>query len=312
MKKAVWLNILKWVWLAVVIAAAGWFFSVNFRDIRTYITNISITRLILSLLLLIVAKFLTADLTYYSLTLTGQTVSFKEAFSITSITQLGKYLPGGIWHFAGKFGVYQARGMSAKQAARPIIIENLWLIASALMTGLAALLFSHSPLPCRYIPVFCNRTSGLILIFSSGMIWIFSTYLILRYLIKTTISPLLHFRLCLEQLLIWFLFGCSFWLVYPQNPSLDFLLQAIGAFALSWALGYVVFFAPGGIGIREASMTLLFSSFFLPQTTAIFAAVHRMLWVLTEIFLALLCMAVFGLPLGLDQPDKPSQNMDNK
>lgn len=45
--------------------------------------------------------------------------------------------------------------------------------------------------------------------------------------------------------------------------SLDFHQSRIilGAFLLSWILGFIMPGAPGGIGIREASLTLMLNSF---------------------------------------------------
>jgi glycosyltransferase 2 family protein len=305
MKKAIWLNILKWIWFTAVIAAAVWYFSANFSDIRSYLSTIRISRVIIAVLLLISAKFLTADLTYVSLKICSQTMPFREAFTITSITQLGKYLPGGVWHFAGKFGVYQTQGMSAKEAARPMIIENLWLIASAVIAGISTVLLSQSAFPCHTIPFLCSRTNAILLFLFLLLFWIIAAYLIVRLIFRTSLSPMLHLRLSIEQLSIWFLFGCSFWLIFPHNTDLDFFLQAISAFSLSWALGYISFFAPGGIGIREATMILFLASFFPSESIAVFATIHRLLWVITEILLAVFSMALFGFPIGMNQSDKP-------
>lgn len=308
MKKNNWFNILKWIWVVSVIAAAVWYFAANLSDIRNYLSTIRISRLAFSLLLLMLAKLLTADLTFISLRIVSQSVPFTDAFSITSITQLGKYLPGGVWHFAGKFAVYQARGMSAKDAARPMVIEIIWLIASAAIAGVSVLLLSQSTLPCHYLSFLCARTNKIFLLLLLAFLWIITVYLVIRVIFKATISPALHLRLCVELLIIWFLFGCSFWLIFPPNPEPDFFLQAVSAFSLSWALGYVAIFAPGGIGIREAALALLMAPFFQPQTTAVFATIHRLLWVITEILLALLSMALFGLPIGINMSAKSSDN----
>lgn len=308
MKNKKWLNQLKWLWFAVVIAAAGWYFAINFSEMRVYLASIHIGRILISILLLLIAKFMTADLTFYSLRITSHPITFQDAFSITAITQLGKYLPGGLWHFAGKFGVYKARGASTKGAARPMIIENLWLITSAILTGIITLLISTSPLPCQLIPLLCSITNQVILSVSLLLVWMIAAFIVEQKVLKARFSPALHLRLSIEQIIIWLLFGTSFWLVFPRNTNINFFLQAVSAFSLSWAAGYAAFFAPGGIGIREASMTLLLAAFFPPETTAIYAAIHRLLWVVVEILLALLCMGLFGLPLGLEQASTQSDD----
>jgi hypothetical protein len=55
---------------------------------------------------------------------------------------LGKYLPGGIWHFAGKFGIYKVMGISTKATTQAIIYENIWLLSSATIVGFFTLLIS--------------------------------------------------------------------------------------------------------------------------------------------------------------------------
>ena len=62
-----------------------------------------------------------------------------------------------------------------------------------------------------------------------------------------------------ELIFIWLAFGLSFWLVFP--PDAGYLAQVVGAFSLSWLAGYVAFFAPGGIGVREVLLAVLLGAF---------------------------------------------------
>lgn len=89
-------NLLKWIWLAVVLAGAGWYFYSHFQEISGYLATLSIPRILLSAGLLLIGKALLSDITRLSLNKVDWVIPYKEAFSITSITQLGKYLPGGI------------------------------------------------------------------------------------------------------------------------------------------------------------------------------------------------------------------------
>jgi hypothetical protein len=101
--------------------------------------------------------------------------------------------------------------------------------------------------------------------------------------------------LFVEMIFIWVSFGVSTWLVFPIQSG--FLLPITGAFSLSWVAGYLAFFAPGGIGIREYLLTLLLSSIFSSGEVAIYATIHRLIWVLVEIILGAFCALVFGIPL---------------
>mgnify|MGYP007090168503 CR=1 FL=1 len=71
---------------------------------------------------------------------------------------------------------------------------------------------------------------------------------------------------------------------------------AIGAFSVSWAIGYSTVFAPGGIGIREIVLTALLGNFFPVQQIVTYAAVHRLLWTGAEVVLGLASGLLFGFP----------------
>jgi uncharacterized membrane protein YbhN (UPF0104 family) len=53
-------------------------------------------------------------------------------------------------------------------------------------------------------------------------------------------------------------------------------------FALAWTVGFVVFFAPAGLGVRESVLSLLLSTF-LPVSQAVsIALLSRIAWVVVE------------------------------
>ena len=84
-----------------------------------------------------------------------------------------------------------------------------------------------------------------------------------------------------EMLVIWISFGVSFWMVFPLKEG--FMLAITGAFSISWVAGYVAFFAPGGIGVREYLLAILLGAYFTGSEVAIYATVHRLIWVLVEV-----------------------------
>ncbi|MDM7972636.1 MAG: UPF0104 family protein, partial [candidate division Zixibacteria bacterium] len=62
----------------------------------------------------------------------------------------------------------------------------------------------------------------------------------------------------------------SFWLI-------------LGGYALSWVAGYVVIFAPGGIGVREFVLVALFASLLPTGQIAIYSVVHRLIYTFVEV-----------------------------
>lgn len=290
------LNILKYCWIMVVIAGAGWYFFNHFQEISKYLDSLSIFRLFACLALLLIGKMVISDITRVSLMKVDYPIEYSEALTITTITQLGKYLPGGIWHLAGKFGFYKVKGITAKKATQAIVMENAWLLSSASLVGSVVLLIFSGSTICGYVPFLCGLNIRIILSILLLAVWIAGLLIFEWFFMgKKSINPKVFILVLVKQLITWLLFGVSFWLVFPKGS--DFILQAIGAFSLSWVVGYIAFFAPGGIGIREVLLTILLGSFIQPEEAGIYAAIHRLVWMLAEIIIGVGSVMLFGMPV---------------
>ena len=297
------LNLLKWVWAIAVIAGALYYFFKNYQDISVYLKTISLSRVLLSFVMLFIGKFTLSEITRVSLRKVGYSITYPEALSITSVTQLGKYLPGGIWHVAGKFGIYKARKISTKNATLAVVFENFWLLSSATVIGGILLVVSSRDALCEFNSLFCNPSINWAIALGLPVIWMVGLYIVDRLSFKENrykVKDVLI--LILEMIVIWVSFGVSFWLVFPIHAG--FLLAITGAFSISWVAGYVAFFAPGGIGIREYLLTILLASFFLSGEVAIYATIHRLIWVLGEIILGAGSVLLFGIPMTENEVDE--------
>ena len=299
------LDVLKWVWFAAVIIGAGLYFYKNYQKISVYLETISAWRVALSFVLLFIGKFALSDLTRFSLKKVDEKIAYKDALTITSITQLGKYLPGGIWHVAGKFGIYKARKISTKKTTAAVVLENIWLLSSALVIGTTCLLISSQEVLCEFSTIFCNTALNRILLFGLPVLWIAALLLIDFFGFKENRYSLKDFLfLMLEVLVIWVSFGISFWLVFPLKSG--FQMAITGAFSISWVAGYVAFFAPGGIGIREYLLTVILAAYFSSSEVATYATIHRLIWVVGEIMLGAGSSLLFGIPMTAQEQEEPA------
>jgi hypothetical protein len=298
------LDVLKWVWFIAVIIGAGYYFYRNYAKISIYLETISIWRVVLSFLLLFLGKFALSDLTRISLRKINVRLEYKDALTITSITQLGKYLPGGIWHVAGKFGIYKARKISTKKSTAAIVFENVWLLSSALVIGVTCLLISSRDVLCGFNSVFCSNTLNNGILFGLPILWVIALLLFDYFFFKENRYSLKDFVfLVLEMLVIWVSFGISFWMVFPLKSG--FATAITGAFSISWVAGYVAFFAPGGIGIREYLLTVILAAYFSSSEVATYATIHRLIWVVVEVILGAGSALLFGIPMTAaeDEPE---------
>jgi hypothetical protein len=268
--------IAKWAWITVLVVGAGWYISQNFSDVAAELGNISPLRILASLSLLFTGRLLIIQLARSAVSAVGQQQAYNRMLHKVALSELGKYLPGGIWHFVGRTGYYRADGLSITQATRAIFTEHLWLAVSSALGG-SILLLNYRPNTFHVL--------GAITLLSLWVLFIILT--LRRTTLTTKVTTILY--LLLLQVAIWLSLGMSYVVLLPLR-SLDELALTVGAFAISWLFGFVVILAPGGIGIREAALTTLMLPLFAAQTTLILASVHRLLWVGVELLLGLIAL----------------------
>jgi hypothetical protein len=264
--------ILKRIWLFIIFLAITVYLVQQAPALVDDIQQLALEQLLVALLLLTVGKFALVLISIVSVQDTPWQPTFHDMLTVNSYSQLAKYLPGGVWHFVSRAGYYQSRELTLKATSRAIIIENIWLVISAFFLG--TLLFSTI-----YIPI---TAVGFIFI-----AWVICTWLLLRWTEQNlTIMRLL--RIALIQSLVWLPLGLSYTIILPIELKPEAILISSSGFILSWLIGYVSVFAPGGIGVREIALIGIMIVLMPPELSLSYVALHRGLWVLVELLLALL------------------------
>jgi glycosyltransferase 2 family protein len=255
----------------------------NFDSVIEQIQTVSPLRLLAAAGGLILGRLLLVEQARRATTLVGWTPTYRRMLFIRAVSELGKYLPGGIWHYVGRTGFYRAGGLSLKDSGKAVLIENLWM---ALASGLVGLLF------CL---IYFLGTAALfvnLLLLVIGLL----ALRILSRLLGTHLNWQAALTTLLLQLAIWSVLGMSLWVLVPNaDPPADFAL-VVGAFCLSWVIGFLVFFAPSGIGVREVVLVTLMAAAFPPESVLIYAGIHRLGWTLTEVLLALVANLLDSFP----------------
>jgi glycosyltransferase 2 family protein len=276
------IQIAKWGWIALLAIGVIWYLSNNYSEVVNQVREVSLSRIISSLVLLIVGRLLIVLLAKDAVAAAGSQQSYQTMFRMVALSELGKYLPGGIWHFVGRAGYYRTAGLTVPQATRAIFSEHLWLAVSSALGGSILLV------------LYDGEQRVTLAIISLVVLWVTFITLTLR---RTSLQPhpKLILRLLLLQIAVWLSLGASYAVLLPL--SLDGLLSngsgvwlTLGAFGVSWLVGFLTVLAPGGICTREAAITTLMLPLFPAHTTLILASVHRLLWIGVEILLGLVAI----------------------
>jgi hypothetical protein len=308
-------GIIKWLWLIFVLIAAGYYFYRNREEVTNLITEIKLWRITLSLLLLLVGKMLIVKLVELSVNTEGWHPKYMEALGVYGLSSLGKYIPGGIWHFVGRIGVYKVNGLSAKAITRALILENIWLLGSAVAIGLTGVFLTRFDLIANLLNLPNNFWLGVLFAILSLAIWIGLLAIVHNLIGKHTTEPLPNlFMVSGIGILLWMFIGGSFFMMF-QDYHFTTAPIFIGGYAVSWAVGYIAVFAPGGLGIREAVLAFVFSNIATVDLIAVYAAMNRIIWVVAELLFGLIGMVQSkSMTPVLDQTgqeEKKQENIEN-
>ncbi|MES9861091.1 MAG: hypothetical protein ABW157_09110 [Candidatus Thiodiazotropha sp. LLP2] len=273
-------------WFAVLIYVSIFLYS-NFESVIAVTARLSYSDISIALICLLFGKLLLAYVMQLSLTRHSTFISNIRCFQIYNHSQLGKYIPGSIWQFIGRISLYKEAGISNVIIRDSILLETFWVLASSALIGLGfTLIFSQVALSdlISFLPnyPYSYIIAALILLYAALSITPWGRRFN-SYLIKLRFTPLS----AVTSAVIWIFLGISFWITLIPF-STDYIQPGyiIGLFALSYAIGFVVPFAPAGLGIREAVLVIGLLHILDKETSIVLASLNRILYISIEIFLA--------------------------
>jgi uncharacterized membrane protein YbhN (UPF0104 family) len=160
-----------------------------------------------------------------------------DAIRLYGISQLAKYLPGNVFHLAGR----QALGMSAGIPAGILARSMLWELTSI---GVAGALFGWLVLP-RLLPALPVPAAVLLMLASSVVL-----LNLLRSRASTHASLALLWQLCFLTISAGVFVSLVDRLGGLDGGASSWLLIG-GAYVFAWLVGLVTPGAPAGAGVRE-------------------------------------------------------------
>ena len=193
----------------------------------------------------------------------GASISFREAFNVHFLAQVGKYIPGKVWGAVGKVGLSKKIGMSSLQTGHALVLESLFIISGCLLTAIPVV-------PMIAINLGFGSGVSILVVAAAACIIVLTAHPGAFSRLLGLISRISGKEIDLEEigftsvlrilpvyLLVFLLQGVAF--VYlARSFGLD-LPMFPGAFLLPTAVGvgFLAIFSPGGLGVREVSLVWL-------------------------------------------------------
>lgn len=206
-------------------------------------------------------------------------------------SNLYKYLPGNIMHYVGRNQIAVETEASHGQVALCTVTE---MMAACIGGLLAGLLFSYSYVQEWLIGNKFILKKGLIFIIIAIVAAIILGIVIFRksnikekclHIIKG-VNPLFLVGFVLYYFLNQITQGLMFMkLLQSMGVVLapKYSLSVIGVYAFSWLIGFVVPGAPGGLGVREAMLSVFLGSVVSPDMLSAAVVINRIITIFGDI-----------------------------
>jgi hypothetical protein len=244
--------------------------SLSWTEIKK-IETINPTIILSSAILYIISTFI--QMLNWILILKGQFIKIHSDMRIYFKTLLMQRLPGGFWQWVGRINLYNNnddQSFSSNQTLHASIYERITLIAS----GLICYLFIN------------NRWAGIIALIIISFLLIFWRKSQYEKIWKRISLPLIQI---FSYIICWIIGGyiLSIIINFVIQPQTYLIEQAIPVWSLTGIIGLIFFFLPGGLGIRELSLTTLLAPELTFSQSILVSLLLRVLFLAMDIIIGL-------------------------
>ena len=207
-----------------------------------------------------------------------------------SVSNLGRYLPGGVWHLVGRVELGRGQGVAWTSGTVGIVLEQgLQLVAALALVAMSLPFWPPESVVRQYAWLAALVPLGLALLHPRVF------YPVVDRLLARLRQPPLAVRPSYGRLLGYLggyaighlcngsAFACA---AIALGAPLAMLPAMIGGALFAWTVGFVIVVAPGGLGPREAAVTAALAPYIGADVAALAAALWRVANVLSEVAVA--------------------------
>lgn len=245
-------RLVRWGFVAVAVGLGGYAVADDWIGVSKALTKIGPLTVAGSLLAVLAGLVATMYVWKRLVAGLGSPLPTSAAARILFLGQLGKYLPGSLWPILAQMELGKTYQVPRHRSASASVLSMLLSLLTGLLTALVMLPF----------------------IGESSYLWAFAVApVLLACLHPRVLNPLMRRLLRLAKqpepahpltgrtlaaalgwyFINWICNGMQIWLLAVRlgAPPGRTLLLAIGGYAFAWSAGFLVVFAPAGVGVRE-------------------------------------------------------------
>lgn len=259
----------------------------NWQQAKLGLTTINSWYLSLSFISIFPVFVLAATSWYLIVRQLGGKITLGESLPIWVQTNLARYIPGLVWQYLSRFYVSVKSGLSKPISLAALILEIILVVIAASIWSI--MLFPWQKIGLDERLVWLLMPIALLPIFSrsifNGVVGLIEKILKINITGEISWSVASSVKVLPLYLLNFLLNGLSlFFLIQAFGITSQISLwQVVGIFSLSWLIGYLTIFAPGGLGVTEVSQAYLLSYFIPFPAAVLISIVFRLVLIVAEI-----------------------------
>lgn len=226
----------------------------------------------------------------------GSPLDLRDAANIFLVSQVGKYLPGGVWNVVAGAELAKDRGVSRSRAAGALGMTILVsLLTGGVLAGLAAAFAPHGlPPAIRLVGLLAIPAGAALAPPVLSRVLAFGLRVARRPDAAPDFTALGVARAAAWAVVAWLLAGLQVWtlaagLGVPPTPGT--LAVAIGGFAAAWMVGFAILVLPAGLGARELVLAPVFASTLDRPSVVVLVLASRVLFTVADVIAALVPLA---------------------
>jgi hypothetical protein len=278
----------------------------NWPEVRLALIQAYWPRLAEGFGILLVAMPLMGLIPWLTLRHLGVRQSVRKVIGLYFVSQLAKYIPGGIWAYPGRMVAYERSGVGRVQAILSVSREVVALFLGSAAVALAGVFLNvQMPFWMQAATIF-GILSCVVAVFLTLVPAVWRWLSRIPFLRRSALAVLgdagTTFNLrwlpgtLAVSLVFWLVAGWGFLqIVHAVAPAASVgWLQAGSIFSLAWCVGFVIVFLPAGFGAREIVLTYVLGPYVGTADALTIALLARFWWMAAEaVYVALSPLLLF-------------------
>lgn len=259
----------------------------NWSELSTHIEYANTGYIILAILFFLLYFFFRSLGWWYILKKIGGDIKLAQGGYIWFLSEFSRYIPGNVWSFLGRVYLCDKQKVAKRVASLSLLLEIFYLLGASIAMGVVFFMTGSFALK---LPIWT-----LVILIPIAVTIINPKILgkIINAVFYKWKGEKINFNLSFWHSILIFLIYIIAWSAYGFGSYLTAIafvkltgisiIWLICSFVLAWAIGYLSFITPMGLGVREATILTILKSVIASSLASLVAIATRLVMILSEL-----------------------------